>query len=255
MGLVLNPLSVRAHFSARLFPVVELQCCHLPYMAGYFAFPPPSFAPNSTISTAGFAPEFLHTDTHPRPRPTAGSNRTWEEKQKREAELRRRKLEQEREQALEGEMDWVSVGGWLRDAYGRKDRLRTEQLRAQARVRDEKRRIIAQWDAYEAQWRALLASTGLISFANIPWPVTSSPTSVDNLTPDDVAEFFIAPLRVSANGTSRKDRIRTSLLRWHPDKLSAVLARTVEQDSDCVRSGINTVFRILKDMQDYERQH
>ena len=150
-------------------------------------------------------------------------------------------------------MDWVAAGGWLRDAYGRKDVPRTERLRAQAREREERRKILARWDTYEAQWRALLASSNPISFVNIPWPVSPPPNSVENLTSSAVSDFLFAPLVVNPNGGSKKDRIRTSLLRWHPDKLSGVLARTTEQDMDAVRSGINATFRILKDIQDAER--
>ncbi|KAI0746894.1 hypothetical protein C8Q80DRAFT_1178153 [Daedaleopsis nitida] len=223
-------------------------------MAGYFAFPPPATS-SVPVVPAVFAQQSQDADARAQQRPSVGSNRTWEDKQKREVAARERKLQLEREEALQGEMEWVGAGGWLRDAYGRKDKVRTERLRAEIRVRDEQRKILAQWATYEDHWRTLLASTGPISFQDIPWPVSPSPSSVDDLTPDAVAEFLLAPLRVKTKSLSRKDLLRTSLLRWHPDKLSAVMARTVEEDADSVRSGVNAVFRVLRSMQDSDRQH
>ncbi|TFK89660.1 hypothetical protein K466DRAFT_465961, partial [Polyporus arcularius HHB13444] len=167
----------------------------------------------------------------------------WEESQRKAAEVRRKRLEQERALALEGELYWVSMGGSIRDVYGRKDKARTEELRAEVRIRKEERKLLDRWDAYETRWRALLAATTPIAFSDIPWPVDPPPTCIDALTPDAIAEFLFAPLRVRANTVAKRDRIRASLLRWHPDKLSAVAARTIEEDAESVRVGINTVFR------------
>ena len=223
-------------------------------MVGYFAFPPPGFGPKPPVSTHSFTQEPQVTSTAA-PSLPAQDDAAWEEWLRQAAEVRRRRLEQERAVALEGELYWVSMGGSIRDAYGRKDKARTEELRAEVRIRKEERQLLDRWDAYEMRWRTLLASAAPITFSDIPWPVDSQspPSSVDALTADAVAEFLFAPLRVRANKISKKDRIRASLLRWHPDKLSAVVARTVAEDVDSVRAGINTVFRVLMALQDAER--
>ncbi|KAI0711146.1 hypothetical protein C8T65DRAFT_647660 [Cerioporus squamosus] len=219
-------------------------------MVGYFAFPPPGFNPNPPFSTNAL-PQDSHDATAELP--PINDDAAWEERQRHVAEERRKKREQERALALEGELYWVSMGGSIRDMYGRKDKARTEELRAEVRIRNEERKLLDYWDAYETRWRALLVSTTPIAFNDIPWPVDPPPSSVDALTPDAVAEFLFAPLRVRANAVSKKDRIRASLLRWHPDKLSAVVARTAEEDAESVRAGINAVFRVLMALQDAER--
>lgn len=220
-------------------------------MASYLAFPPHSASPyqssgrndeprdnNNEASSAGQAQEWA-----------------WEDRQKRDAETSGQTLQSEHKERFLGEVEWVRAGGRLRDPYGRSDSLRTRQLREEIRVLDEERRVLELWDAYQTRWHALLASTAPIAFADVPWPVSSSTTSVsiDDLTPDAIHHFVMAPLRVRGNSVSRKERIRHLLLRWHPDKLSAVIARTTEQDRGVVNAGVNTVFYVLKDMQDLER--
>ncbi|TBU42452.1 hypothetical protein BD309DRAFT_815982, partial [Dichomitus squalens] len=144
-----------------------------------------------------------------------------------------------------GEMEWVRAGGWLRDASGRKDKARTEQVRAEVLLVDEERKTLERWDAYEARWNALLSSTTPVTFADMPWPASPPPSSAEDLASDVITEFFLGPLLVRSSTVVMKDRIRTSILRWHPDKLSAIVSRTVEGDLDSVRAGINTVFHVL----------
>ncbi|RPD65644.1 hypothetical protein L226DRAFT_530813 [Lentinus tigrinus ALCF2SS1-7] len=220
-------------------------------MLGYFAFPPPGFGPSLPVSTND---ESQESAANVESLPDAQDiDALWEERQRQAAEARRRRLEQQRAVALEGELYWVSMGGSIRDVYGRKDKARTEELRAEVRIRNEERKLLDRWDAYETRWRAMMASPTPIAFNDIPWPVDPHPSSVDDLSSDAVAEFLFAPLRVRANTISKKDHIRMSLLRWHPDKLSAVVARTIEEDADSVRAAINAVFCVLRALQAAER--
>ena len=235
-----------------LFPLaITLRFSFPPYMAGYFAFPPPapSIAPPAFRQT--LADKTLNVST-PNVSPKHPQERTRDAQKELESEVQAQtqRHELEREQVRLGEMEWIRSGGWLRDAFGRKDKARTERLREEVRLFDAERKALEQWDAYQARWRVLLTSAALVTFTDIPWPVSPSATSVDDLTSDAITDFFLAPLRVRANTVSRKERVRSSILRWHPDKMSGVVARTVEEDLASVRTGINSVFHILRSLQD-----
>ncbi|KAI1798108.1 hypothetical protein LXA43DRAFT_978766 [Ganoderma leucocontextum] len=220
-------------------------------MAGYFAFPPlgPSTPPSAFRQTLADK-DINVSPPNVSPKQSQEHTRDAEQELDSEVQARAQRHELEREQIRLGEMEWIRSGGWLRDAFGRKDKARTVQLREEVRLFDEERKALEQWDAYEVRWRILLTTATPVAFTDIPWPVCPSPTSVEDLTSDAVTDFFLAPLRVRTNTLSRKGRIRSAILRWHPDKMSGVVARTVEQDLDTVRTGINSVFHILRSLQD-----
>ncbi|PCH44921.1 hypothetical protein WOLCODRAFT_27147 [Wolfiporia cocos MD-104 SS10] len=151
-------------------------------------------------------------------------------------------------------MAWVRAGGVLYDRQGRRDDARTEELRAEIRLQDEEKRVMEQWNAYEDRWRILLATDTPVAFADVPWPLSPAPVTASELTSEAVEKFLFAPLNVRQNTVTKRERIRASLLRWHPDKVSAVLQRVVEGDADAVRNGVNTVFLCLRALQDKDRQ-
>ncbi|KAI0372052.1 hypothetical protein BV20DRAFT_940811 [Pilatotrama ljubarskyi] len=151
----------------------------------------------------------------------------------------------DRELALQGEMEYVRMGFSIRNRYGRVDRARTDFIRAEIRRRDQQARLIKQWESYGSRWQALLATDDPITFADVPWPVPVPPSSVEELTPGAVVQFFLDSLRITTDAASESSRFRSALLRWHPDKMSTILARTVDSDLDAVREGVNLVFRAL----------
>ena len=220
-------------------------------MVGYLVFPPPglSTAPSASRQTPADK-DINPLPQNSLPKQPQESTRDAEQDMESKASARAQKNELEREQVLLGEMEWVRAGGWLRDAFGRKDKARTERVRQEIRLFDAERKALEQWDAYEARWRVLISTATPVHFTDIPWPVSPSPTSAQDLTCDAVTDFFLASLRVRTNTVSRKDRIRSSILRWHPDKMSGIVARTVEQDLPAVHTGINSVFHILRSLQD-----
>ncbi|TBU28543.1 hypothetical protein BD311DRAFT_758429 [Dichomitus squalens] len=225
-------------------------------MAGYFAFPPPgsAAAPLAFRQTLGDTDvNILHSSESQRQPQERSQSAERKPEAETQAQAQAQRQQTEREQIRLGEMEWVRAGGWLRDASGRKDKARTEQVRAEVRLVDEERRTLERWDAYEARWNALLSSTTSVTFADIPWPASPPPSSAEDLASDVITEFFLGPLLVRSSTVLMKDRIRTSILRWHPDKLSAIVSRTVEGDLDSVRAGINTVFHVLRSLQDLER--
>ncbi|KAI8986768.1 hypothetical protein BD414DRAFT_486983 [Trametes punicea] len=225
---------------------------------GYFAFPPPGTSQrnvhtNDASPTAQSQRDDVDVQETPgtRTADTEARHRTEERepegKHSLEDAKRQQRLESERALAMQSEMEYVRMGLSIRDKYGRIDKARTDYLRGEVRRRDALSKLIDQWNTYEARWRTLLATNGPVTFADIPWPTGITPSSVDELSPESIIQFFADSLSLPEleNALSEQDRLRAALLRWHPDKLSGILSRTVDSDLDSVREGVNVVFRTL----------
>lgn len=169
-------------------------------------------------------------------------------------ELKRNREVREREEALIGEKHWVRQGGMLRDTNGRRDAKRTEEVRRLVEQEDKERRIRERWTAYEDTWTRLSSSSEPVSFSAVPWPKAPCPKGPSELREHTaIANFLFESLSLPENTTTRKDRLRASLLRWHPDKLSGIIARTVENDRDAVKEGIDAVVISLRTLQAEEK--
>ncbi|KAJ3558233.1 hypothetical protein NM688_g1048 [Phlebia brevispora] len=240
-------------------------------MTGYLAFPP-----STGNGSASFTTQRIPFSEIQEPQVGAhnyvsreGENIEKEKKQHEEEqarkrvereEKRRRRLEHERHQVWLSELEWVRSGGLLRDARGRRDMVRTETMRAEIRLQEEEKRILELWNTYETRWRALqaaaLSGNTSVSWKEIPWPVHGTPLSPADLTPDAIANFLFAPFGVRGSTGSKKDRIRTFFLRWHPDKFpSSVLSQMADDERDMVVDGVNSVFMALKLIQDVEKRN
>ncbi|KAI0072085.1 hypothetical protein K474DRAFT_1629580 [Panus rudis PR-1116 ss-1] len=172
-------------------------------------------------------------------------------------ELRRKRIEREREEIFKSELAWVRSGGVLRDALGRRDKARTEFMRAEIKRLDAEAAILHRWNTYEQRWRDLSSSSFSdqpVTWDDIPWPVNDPPQTLEDLQHDAIESFIFATFAVRGAEGTRRDRIRSSLLRWHPDKVSLLLSRVVEEDRSRVAEGVNAVFRCLKALQDVEKQ-
>ncbi|KAF4563840.1 hypothetical protein EYR36_003083 [Pleurotus pulmonarius] len=232
---------------------------------GYFAFlpqsdprpPPTPSAPNTDPKAATEPAERL--DAARTPEACSESDQ-----QDRGASAHTARLEREQAEATQGEFDWVRSGGVLRDACGRRDKVRTEAVRAEIRRRDEEDGIMRTWNAYEERWRRLIRpGTGTdqhmgIRFRDIPWPQGAAADkepgvgtvgTVEELDVESIQRFFLATLRVRTNRMTRKELVRAAWLRWHPDKLVSVLARVVPEDVGMVQEGISLVIVCLKALQ------
>ncbi|KAH8094762.1 hypothetical protein DFH11DRAFT_1053177 [Phellopilus nigrolimitatus] len=184
----------------------------------------------------------------------ASLDQAWQERENRENARRQARMEREREEALIGEKYWVRQGGFLRDADGRRDHKRTEEIRRVVEREDAERRVRERWAAYESGWAKLVSSTEPVTFASIPWPLVDPPKNASDLhNPAGIAAFLFESLSVSGNKTTRKERLRTSLLRWHPDKLGNVLGRVREDDLGVVKDSIDAVVMGLMSLQDAEK--
>jgi hypothetical protein len=218
---------------------------------GYFAFAPvePSFN-SEDASLSKQAEERRLRDEEERKKRDEELAQEWQLEE--EGRLQRRA--REAEEARRGEECWVRSGGILRDANGKRDMVRTQAIRDELKLREEEKLLMDRWERYEADWAKLLEQAKLgasrtIQFRDIPWPIDSmdkNTLTLQLLTADNVEEFLFGVLRVRGYGVTKKERVRSSLLRWHPDKMTVVVAKVAPEDVDVVLHGINSVTLILQ---------
>jgi len=122
-----------------------------------------------------------------------------------------------------------------------------QKARAEKQKQLERRSQEEAWKAYERRW-ATVTSDGSqqLRFKSIPWPTTVPPRNVAEITPVAIAKFVFSP--VHSEGMSRKERIKSALRRWHPDRFGRVLGRVDEKDKEAVERGVGIVARCLNDL-------
>jgi len=112
----------------------------------------------------------------------------------------------------------------------------------------ERRRQAEAWKTYERQWAAIAVGQddSPLTFRSVPWPVTLPPRSAREVTSEAVAKFILS--HAHSEGVSRKDRIKSALRRWHPDRFGRILNRVDGKDRAAVERGVGTVARCLNDL-------
>lgn len=123
------------------------------------------------------------------------------------------------------------------------ERAKEMQRREQARL---DKAVLETWNSYESRWMALSSSSEKLHFDDVPWPVFTSPKSSADLTPDKISAFILHPSH--STSYSPKERIRSGLLRWHPDRFRRLLQRVPESERRGVEEGICTVTKCLNDL-------
>lgn len=127
------------------------------------------------------------------------------------------------------------------------------------------------WDyareEYGIRWRELLSITGegeTLRFDDIPWPVAAaqrqklrkresgvprrSIITVDELTAEAITAFLL-PAGQEFDKEKRKEKLRESILRFHPDKFEGRFMRFVkEDDREKVKEAIGQVSRVLNSL-------
>ncbi|KAJ7207225.1 hypothetical protein GGX14DRAFT_636747 [Mycena pura] len=251
--LFTNPRTLKP-LPARFAAATNTQTRSTPSGMGYLAFPPGQPPAHSGPQIFSAPDPAAQRERDEAERQQQSLDEAWAARRVRDEAARKQRLEAEAAEALKGEMDWVGSGGILRDARGERDYVRTEAIREELRVRAIERVLTARWEVYEARWADLSAKVGRdraqpknVRFTDVPWPACPSENSgrecvtVDDLTVDRVEEFLLGPLKVRGCAVTKKERIRSSLLRWHPDKATALLARVVDTDLEAVQEGIHLV--------------
>lgn len=221
---------------------------------GYFAFPPAS---DTSVPSSDAIPEQRRRDEEQelrRRKEETDREANWGARLRRDAEIRQQRLEREKAEAVRGEEEWVRSGGILRDANGKRDMARTRAVKEELKLREVEKELTRRWAEYEKRWKELLASRkeeerSKVRFSDLPWPVDIDGVEeieLDDLTVEKVEGFLLGSLQVRGCTVTKKDRVRSSLLRWHPDKMTGVLARVVEEDLDLVKQGISVVMVCLQ---------
>lgn len=139
------------------------------------------------------------------------------------------------------------------------------------------------WDyareEYDIRWKKLLQGDGDstppqhdLGFNDIPWPILAAhrqkpdkrgstmpagsiPVSLEQLTMEAISEFLLTvaptegvkppPLR-DADKKERKEKLRETFLRFHPDKFEGrFMRRIVASEQETVREAIGQVVRAL----------
>ena len=127
------------------------------------------------------------------------------------------------------------------------------------------------WDyareEYSIRWRELLSITGegeTLGFDDIPWPVAAahrqkhrkresgvprrSIITVDELSAEAIAAFLL-PASKEFDKEKRKERLRESFLRFHPDKFEGRFMKIVKEgERDRVKEAIGQVSRVLNSL-------
>ena len=138
---------------------------------------------------------------------------------------------------------------------------RRKKKRAKELMREEKTR-----ELYETRWKELLSPSSvdtsegnLLSFEDVPWPIVSVSTHGDTATRGTAlaGEFtvetigaFLFPPDSHDEGAdltkTRKDKLRETMLRYHPDKFEGrVMQRVRPSERDVVKEAVGIVARTL----------
>lgn len=174
-----------------------------------------------------------------------------------EAEMRKRAQEREREEARRRivQEDIWRIQARVRERHDSEKRAIAEERRrsvesAKERARREQTRaeraMMEAWNAYESRWAAISASSEPLGFRDIPWPLLVAPVRVADLTPENISGFLLHP--VHSSNHSRRERIRTALLRWHPDRFRRILNRVIGSEKSVVEEGVGIIARCLNEL-------
>ena len=140
------------------------------------------------------------------------------------------------------------------ERLAREEARRRDQAEVRERLKKDRAKldklIVEAWAAYESRWSSLSTSTETLEFRSIPWPVTVSPQSTEDITQDAIITFLFSSLH--SQDQSRKERIRSAQLRWHPDRFRRFLGRVPEADRVAVEEGVGVVARALNELMEKE---
>jgi len=80
----------------------------------------------------------------------------------------------------------------------------------------------------------------------------SPPAKAGDVTPEAIVLFLFSPFH--SEGQSRKERIRSAQLRWHPDRFRRLMDKVTEKDKSEVEEGVGIVARCLNDLMAREKR-
>jgi hypothetical protein len=131
-----------------------------------------------------------------------------------------------------------------------------EDARRRARDERERRRRVEAREGYRCRWIELLGTrseseSADLGFGDIPWPVRGGASDISQLTVEAISAFLFEGQKeqdVDEAGRARlrKEELRGTMLRFHPDKFEGRIVRRVwAEDRQAVREGANAVTRAV----------
>ncbi|KAG6841867.1 hypothetical protein C0991_005597 [Blastosporella zonata] len=171
-----------------------------------------------------------------------------------EEEARRRAAERERKaRIVDEEMRRIETRMRMkREEERRKMAEERQRIQEEAKERGQRNRakaekaVVEAWRGYEERWGTLLSLSEPLKFSSIPWPVVSRPGKAADITPQAVVSFLFS--QVPSEKQTRKERVRSAQLRWHPDRFQRVLVRVSDADKAEVQEGVGIVARCLNNI-------
>jgi hypothetical protein len=145
----------------------------------------------------------------------------------------------------------------------KENKSRTRKLERQENLERDRRRLeeglrraeVAR-QIYEQRWKDISSRRDEtnqleLSFTDVPWPVLPGSAKqgvvLDDLLPEAIERFIVPPTTPGEDSQKfRKDRLRETMLRFHPDKFEArVLHFVRESDREVVNEGVGKVVRAI----------
>ena len=155
----------------------------------------------------------------------------------------------------------------IREETRRMERAAEEERRQRRRAK-ERLREVEERELYETRWKALLAPSqdiipeeDQLRFEDIPWPVIASLSPIkgdkevvvrmEDLSAQAITDFLLESEggRDSKGAPTKKDRkekLRETMLRFHPDKFEGRIMRRVRvADRERVKEAVGIVARTV----------
>ncbi|GJE86707.1 hypothetical protein PsYK624_027880 [Phanerochaete sordida] len=134
-----------------------------------------------------------------------------------------------------------------------------QRLRDRYEPADPKASLVDKFNLYEQKWLALKTGfnpnglpvpDGSVPFHEMPWPVLDPLGDLSKLTLDAVRAFIFHEARPqTTEGRSDREKVKAELLRFHPDKLAAVLRKVLPDDKQKCLITATAITGILNDIQ------
>ncbi|CAE7092110.1 unnamed protein product [Rhizoctonia solani] len=129
-----------------------------------------------------------------------------------------------------------------------------KRLGRERREREEehhKNQVVESWQRYERQWLDLLNGVfpegRHLTFYDIPWPVSKPARSFEELQLSAIERFLLSPYHSITK--TRKMRLRSALMQWHPDKFAErFINRLEESHRTAIIGAVTSVARMISEL-------
>ncbi|KAH8083314.1 hypothetical protein BXZ70DRAFT_864847, partial [Cristinia sonorae] len=95
-----------------------------------------------------------------------------------------------------------------------------------------------------------LGQDEVIWWTSLPWPMLRKPAKPEDITSSAIEAYvFHDHAPTTDRTTTRKDRLKDHIKRWHPDRFnSRYLGRVPESEKEKVRTGAAAVIQTLNEL-------